>query len=36
MKTDHGFDVNVLVSRIPFSFADFLVRAIREFISEGC
>jgi hypothetical protein len=35
VKRDHGFDVNVLVARIQLSFAHFLVRAIREFISDG-
>jgi hypothetical protein len=36
MKTDPGFDINVLISKIPFAFADFLVDAIRQFmLDEG-
>jgi hypothetical protein len=34
MKTDPGFDVNILISRIPLTFADFLVNAIRSFMTN--
>jgi hypothetical protein len=34
MKEDPAFDVNVLITRIQFSFADFLVRAIQAFMSD--
>jgi hypothetical protein len=34
MKEDPGFDVNVLVARIKWCFAEFLVRGIRVFMKE--
>jgi hypothetical protein len=34
MKSDPGFDVSILISRIRLSFADFLVAAIREFMRQ--
>jgi hypothetical protein len=34
MKTDHEFDIDVLISQIQFAFANFLVGAIRQFMLD--
>jgi hypothetical protein len=34
MKSDAGFEIDVLLARIELAFADFLVKAIREYIAD--
>jgi hypothetical protein len=34
MKTDPGFDVDVLVAKIKYCFAEFLVRGVRVFMKD--